>query len=310
MKKFFTLLSVAAFSAAFGQHGTLERVQVIEGLPQAETQTPSNNLTTATHTLVQYTDVPSLDSTPLCQDAVNHNSRFFNLANYGITSDFTVTEVNFSTSSTGITMWAEVATVPAGTDITAMEIENLTVTDAYGSVNVPSQANTWVNLPLLETTVIPAGTDFGVAIGYEWIANGPRAWFGNNDQPQTAPSYIGWPASDCVEEFPVNLVDVGFASTSWLLNVVGTTEDVQGTIELGSDKLAVYPNPATTEVVVSLKDSNIAKVEIADVTGRVVGTPKASKDGKINVANLGKGVYFLRVQDDKGVTRIQKIIKK
>ena len=309
MKKIFTLLSVAAFSVAFGQTKSLEKVQVIDGLPAATATAPNNNLAETQHTLVQYTDNPSLDSTPLCQNSTNYNSRFFNLASYGITTDFTVTEVNFSTSSTGITMWAEVATVPAGTDITAAEIENLTVTDAYGSMTVPTQNNDWINLPLIATTVIPAGTDFGVGIGYEWVEGGPRAWFGNNEDPQTAPSFIGWPGSDCVEEWPVDLKDLGFNS-SWLLNVVGTAEGVMGTVELGSDKLAVYPNPATTDVVVSLKDSNIAKVEIADVTGRVVGTPSASKEGKINVANLSKGVYFLRVQDDKGVTRIQKFIKK
>ncbi|WP_322971419.1 T9SS type A sorting domain-containing protein [Faecalibacter sp. LW9] len=307
MKKIFTLLSVAAFSVAFGQYGNLEKVQVIEGLPQAETQTPVNGLTNTEHTLVQYTDTPSLDSTPLCADAINHNSRFFNLANYGITSDFTVTAVNFSTSSTGITMWAEVATVPPGTDITAAEITDLNVTDAYGSVTVPMQENSWVNMELLETTVIPAGTDFGVAIGYEWVTNGPRAWFGNNEDPQTAPSFIGWPGSTCVAAYPVDLTSLEFNS-SWLLNVVGTTESL-GTVELGSNKLAVYPNPATTELQVKLEGTSIASVEIADVTGRVVSA-QSVKNGKVNVSNLSQGVYFLRVKDDKGVTRIQKFIKK
>ena len=309
MKKLFTLLSVAAISVAFGQKATLQSVPVVEGLPTVAAA-PTAQRAAADYTLVQYNDGNTFStSTPLCADAVNHNSRFFNLSDYGITTDFEVTAINFAASSTGITVWGEVATVAAGTDITAEEIlpESLTVTEAYASTTVPSQNSAWVNMPFLETAVIPGGTSFGVAVGYEWITDGERAWFGNNTLGETAPSYIGWPASECVEEWPVAVSAVGFP-VSWLLNVEGSTAEL-GTVELGSSKLAVYPNPATTEVNITLEGSKIAQVDVADVTGRVVSS-QAVKSGKVNVANLSSGVYFLRVKDDKGVTRIQKFIKK
>ena len=309
MKKIFTLLSVAAFSATFAQtSNTLERMYVIDGLAPASTTQNESSLDTTEHTLIQYTDNPSLDSTPLCQNSLNHNSRFFNLLEYGITTDFTVTEINFATSSTGITMTGEVALVGAGTDITGTTITDLTPTQAYGSVTVPAQANGWVNMPLFETTVIPAGSKFGVAISYNWVAGGERAWFGNNEDPQTAPSFIGWLGSQCVSATAAtNLTSVGFSS-SWLLNVVGTTENL-GTIELGSSALKAYPNPATSELNISLDGSNVVGVEITDVTGRVVSS-QSVRSGKVNVSKLAQGVYFVRVKDDKGVTRIQKFIKK
>lgn len=309
MKKIFTLLSVAAFSATFAQtSNTLERMYVIDGLSPASTTQNESSLNTTEHTLVQYTDTPSLDSTPLCQNALNHNSRFFNLAEYGITSDFTVTEINFVTSSTGITMTGEVALVGADTDITGTTITDLTPTQAYGSVTVPNQDSGWVNMPLYETAVIPGGSKFGVAISYNWVAGGERAWFGNNEDPQTAPSFIGWLGSQCVNATgATNLTSVGFDS-SWLLNVVGTSESL-GTVELGSSALKAYPNPATTEINIALEGSNVSGVEITDVTGRVVSS-QSLRSGKVNVSKLAQGVYFLRVKDDKGVTRIQKFIKK
>ncbi|WP_369021503.1 T9SS type A sorting domain-containing protein [Weeksella sp. HMSC059D05] len=52
----------------------------------------------------------------------------------------------------------------------------------------------------------------------------------------------------------------------------------------------------------------IAKVEIADVSGRVIPV-KVALDGKVNISNLSKGVYFVRVQDNNGVTRISKFVK-
>ncbi|MFV0198440.1 T9SS type A sorting domain-containing protein [Empedobacter falsenii] len=305
MKKIFTLLSIAALTTSYAQ--TLKLEKVAEGLPKASSQAPVQKA--SEQTLIQYKDGENFsDSTPVCADAINHDSRFFKLSDYGITGAFTVTKVDFVASSLAKTaVWAEVVTVAPGTNIKAAIIPGsaLTLTDAYGSITTVGGENNWESIPLMETVEIPAGVDFGVAVGYVFEQN---IWFGNNEGGETAPSYIGWPDSECVNDDGASTVaSVGFP-VSWIMNVTGNVEGL-GTVELGSNKLAVYPNPATTEVNVKLEGSKVADVTVADVTGRVIPV-SFSKDGKVDTSRLAAGVYFLRVKDDKGVTRIQKIIKK
>ena len=320
MKKIFTLLSVAAFSVAFAQVNTnFGKVEMPAEISGGTLLSPSNLL--ADHTLVQYSDGNTFnDSTPLCQSqtvgvgSVNHDSRFYSLADYGITSDFTITGIDFVSSVyNGVTFEAFIALLDPSIDITAdvipMTLDDI-IDDAYGSLNVGATNSMWHELNLFDPYTIPAGSKFGAAISYEFVNGGDsRAWFGNNDAPQTGKSYIGWPGSDCVDDEGANSVNsLGFPTTSWLMHVKGSTEDM-GTIELGSSKLQVSPNPATTELNIKLENSKIAKVEVADVTGRVIPV-RVAADGKVNISNLSQGVYFLRAQDDKGVTRIQKFIKK
>lgn len=305
MKKIFTLLSIVALSSAsYAQSLKLEKVQ--EGLPKGSVQAPAHKATE--HTLIQYKDGENFsDSTPVCDGATNHDARFFKLSDYGINENFTVTKVDYVASSIAKSaMWVEVATVAAGTNIKGTTIPGtaLTVTDGYGSISTVGGQDNWESIPLMETVEIPAGVDFGVAVGYKFQKN---IWFGNNEGGETSPSYIGWPGSDCVAEDPTTVSSVGFP-ISWVMNVTGTAETM-GTVELGSSKLAVYPNPATTEVNIKLEGSKVADITVADVTGRVIPV-KFSKEGKVDTSKLSTGVYFLRVKDDKGVTRIQKIIKK
>lgn len=277
MKKIFTLLSTAAFMVALN----------------AQTE----------HTFTQYNngDIWS-DSTPLCADAINHNARLFDLASYGITGDFTVTKVDFVASATaGTAAWVEVAEVNG--DFTAA---NMTVGAGYGSLvfaaDVPAQ---WNVIELMDTQTIPGGTKFAIGIGYEWVTGGTRLWMGNNEEGETAPSYIGWPGSGCVGEDPTPVADAGFP-VAWLFSVTGTTEDM-GVVELNSKSLSVYPNPATDVLNISLKNGEVSNIEITNLAGQNVLTSKANS---VNVSFLPAGVYVVRVKDNNGTTHMSKIVKK
>ena len=74
-----------------------------------------------------------------------------------------------------------------------------------------------------------------------------------------------------------------------------------------SAKMSVYPNPIKDIVTIRTSD----KVESATVysaTGQVVFTAKNIVNKQINLSSLSKGVYFLQVQTDKGLTST-KVIK-
>ncbi|WP_288763679.1 T9SS type A sorting domain-containing protein [uncultured Weeksella sp.] len=320
MKKIFTLLSVAAVSVAFAQKINVNKDQLQSSYNEAGTPDAvySDNGSKAEQSIIQYSDPQVFsDSTPLCQSRTpgepvkNHDSRFFDLTTAGIDGDFKITKVEFATSVyNGVTFDATVAVLPSGVDVTADEIpmsmDDL-VEDAYGSITVPAGQTAWHTIEFFEPYTIPAGSKFGAAVGYSFVNGGDsRAWFGNNDKPQTAHSYIGWPGSECVtDEGAISLASLGFPDVSWLLHVTGETS--LGTVELGSSKLRV--GVSGNELKINLdKNLKIAKVEIADAAGRVIPV-KVALDGKVNISNLSKGVYFVRVQDNKGVTRISKFIK-
>lgn len=67
--------------------------------------------------------------------------------------------------------------------------------------------------------------------------------------------------------------------------------------ELKSGKLAIYPNPCTTQLNVKISDAN-SKIDIINVQGKIVRsltTGNQTKEFLINTVNLESGVYFLRI---------------
>ncbi len=89
-------------------------------------------------------------------------------------------------------------------------------------------------------------------------------------------------------------------------------------IRLGNAKdflrLAVYPNPATTELRITIPatwQGNEMQLELINNLGQVVRIQKntnASQTEVINVSALGKGIYFLKASTVNEVAG-QRIIK-
>lgn len=70
--------------------------------------------------------------------------------------------------------------------------------------------------------------------------------------------------------------------------------------------LSIYPNPTTDVLNIKTQDK-IVEVSVYDVTGKAINTKLI--DGKINVNQLLKGNYILRITTDKAVYQ-EKFIKK
>lgn len=288
MKKIFTLLSAIALISVSAQE----------------------------QTLIQYSN-PDVynDSTPLCQGdpgepVLNHNGRVFDLASYGITGSFTLTKADvFGTGSAGITLAAEAAILNNDGDPT--NPDNFQMTDAYGIYSYgEGMQDTWVTLDFLDTHTFEGGSKFAVAISYEFVNGGARFYMGNNDtaqNPETSPSYIGFPNSGCVNNEAMDEVaGLGFP-VSWLFSITGEVEGM-GTVELGSKSLSVYPNPATDVIHISMKNGDAQSVEVVNLAGQSVYSAKATNS--LNVSFLPAGVYIVRVKDANGVTHMSKIVKK
>jgi hypothetical protein len=74
-----------------------------------------------------------------------------------------------------------------------------------------------------------------------------------------------------------------------------STESVN---DLSTSKLAVYPNPAISELNIKGVD-NISKIEVIGITGNIMKVHNGSSS--INVADLSKGAYFLKVYTAKEI---------
>lgn len=91
---------------------------------------------------------------------------------------------------------------------------------------------------------------------------------------------------------------------SWAIKATTADQGNAGISTLESIPVAVYPNPATDKVTV-LAD-NISRVEVLDITGRVVAT---TTEHVVNIADLESGVYFFRIITAQG-TYSQRVVKK
>ena len=88
-------------------------------------------------------------------------------------------------------------------------------------------------------------------------------------------------------------------------NTVTTTiEPPAGLQDLNSDKLSVWPNPATDRVMVQLKDLSGAAINVTDVLGKsVLRTSMPGSEIMLDVSSLKGGVYFINVTaGDKQLT--------
>lgn len=329
MKKIFTLLSIVVLSSvSFAQKQVATEAEGLSVKPSemGNSKPQTNNKAETTHELAQYNNdiLPSTVNVVRCPDATNAWGRLYDLADYGITNDFTITKLE----GAGI-IWKDgyaegkVFTF-SGPRSLELSLDDMVDTELYSVYANTSGVREWdwFEMEVLDQATVPGNSKIYVTMeGYfapSTDATNLGSFYGlYNEEGQTAPSYFGSPTSDCGAPGAtgakaweavgmIGTTDVSKWST--LLKVTGTSESL-GTVELGSKALAVYPNPATTEVNIKLDGSKVADVTVADVTGRVIPV-KFSKDGKVDTSRLSAGVYFLRVKDDKGVTRIQKIIKK
>ena len=322
MKKIFTLLSLVAFSAAFAQSQIINTNEVLT----SEVIQPinSNNFTEETMTFSQISTDELLSSTGVlsCSSltAPVQLSRVYDLqAEFGLNEAFTPTFIDIAGrpsagSSVQGYLYQYNGSNYGGDSLAASDFVDLGAYGVYSS-STPQNAQ-WVQVEMYETAEIPAGTKFATSL-VMLISGAANNWelsfvpWQNVDATETKPSYFGGPYATCTIDSSGNWLNPKplFSTVgTFQMKVTGTAENL-GTVELGGAALKAYPNPATTELNIALEGSAIAAVEIADVTGRVVSS-QSIKNGKVNVSNLAKGVYFLRVKDDKGVTRIQKFIKK
>ena len=76
---------------------------------------------------------------------------------------------------------------------------------------------------------------------------------------------------------------------------------------LKTDDLRLYPNP-TTGMVTLQGDARVERIDIADISGRMLQTINHPSD-HFNISGLPQGVYFVKITTSKGVC-VRKVVKR
>ena len=77
------------------------------------------------------------------------------------------------------------------------------------------------------------------------------------------------------------------------------------------DKISVIPNPTTGELRITNYELRIDRIEVLDITGRVVSSNHpitSSSNPQIDISNLNAGIYFVKIATDIGIV-VKKVVK-
>lgn len=133
--------------------------------------------------------------------------------------------------------------------------------------------------PVKKTQLLGQGTNAGTPVNQSLDIS---AFLG---QPQI---YVAFRHHNSTDMDFISIDDVTVKATTLAVSDVTKT------------KVSIYPNP-TTDVLHITAGSKVAAVEVFDMMGRKVSNATLV-DGKIDVKNLAKGAYVLKVTAEEGST--------
>ncbi|KPH10940.1 T9SS type A sorting domain-containing protein [Chryseobacterium sp. ERMR1:04] len=135
---------------------------------------------------------------------------------------------------------------------------------------------------------------------------------GTNWQERTAPNYFNTTVLDGTARF----IDTNTAEVYLTTNSLGIIKDVISFSTLGTsnpsivkDDISIYPNPAQDVINIKLgKNATQFKVTMYSTAGQLVLS--SENKSSIDISNLTKGVYLLKIEQLNSPTIIKKVIKK
>lgn len=111
-----------------------------------------------------------------------------------------------------------------------------------------------------------------------------------------------------------NTASIFFDFNPAIITNTFNTEFVQqlGITEFESADFTFYPNPASTDVTITLKNADaIAKIEVYDIAGKLILSQKPNTlltTQTVNLSKISKGIYLLEVTTDTNIKAIKKLL--
>jgi len=217
--------------------------------------------------------------------------------------------INLSVNGANTYSWSNGSTltviVPAPTVNTTYSV--LGTNAVGGCTNTAFKSVTLVALPTVTITPSPSGTicigetaqliaSAGGADTYSWTTGATSAVAPVSPTiSSTYTVYVGSNFTGCSNTGTISII---------VDPCVGLPE-----ISGGLNGISLYPNPNNGEFTIELYNGLNKKIEVSDLTGRIVLSSASEKDKMdINITNLAKGMYYVRIESDSKF-EIFKIIK-
>lgn len=117
-----------------------------------------------------------------------------------------------------------------------------------------------------------------------------------------------------VKQYGTSPVSFSCPTGGWFGQVLDYTIHVEGelsTIDFNANAIAVYPNPAKSELFIQGRTEGVQQVAVYNMLGQNVINANfgGNVENVLNVSNLAKGVYSIKVTTASGKILDQKFIK-
>lgn len=236
----------------------------------------------------------------------NRASRSFFLNDFDIQNDFQIHKVSFAIQNVlfmptdgfpvTVNIYTSQGAYPTG-ELTLIATQEVVVTE-------PDSHTIDLDLEAL----IPAGSEVVMEIHYDGEPLNATLWVGANGFTDDAPSYIQSDACGIFE--PTEIGEIGGIDNSRFIMSLEGEDTVLGNVEvINSSKISIYPNPVNLNFNLKVDDSlKIIQSELFDLTGKKL-ISFGDKTTDLNISELPKGVYVLKIQTFNGKSFSQKLIK-
>jgi hypothetical protein len=201
-------------------------VSHIDAPPGMMTKTLDENLSDAIDLAHALACSSNLNNVPQ-YTLVNNYIRVFDPAQFGITTDFHVTQVSFqvnkATPNGGVKVTLKVGTYSGALTGTTLDTGSMATVATNAMVQVPQIAGGGTGGTVNQTidATIPAGSKLFTEVDAPAMTNGQFFYFGQNIASDTVPSYISAP--DCTVPNPTTMKSLnGNSQIAALMTVTGT----------------------------------------------------------------------------------------
>ncbi len=164
-----------------------------------------------------------------------------------------------------------------------------------------------------ETTVLVGNytnftsTTVGDSLNFAWTFEGGTPETSSDENPQEI--YYLIPADSL---YDVTLIVDNMFGSDTLVKTDYIHTIPEGIGENGLNSIIVYPNPAHNTLNITNPNGTELRVNMLDILGKtVISEQSSSLKLTLNVANLDKGIYFVKITDvDSGKSQTRKLIVK
>lgn len=132
----------------------------------------------------------------------------------------------------------------------------------------------------------------------------------NLDLPDMFENYMDYSDETCQNTFTQGQVDLmrGVLDNQRYDLVHGNPAAVNTNYLISS----IYPNPATTNVHISITNGVLETIQIVGINGKIVKSisPPEKSSVQVNIADLESGVYFIHIKNQQGATQTKRLVKR